>query len=235
MRVLRGSSGPNRLRRGQLCKTVLQPEILYEQIRLTNRPIYNNVFGLGFGTFGALGFSWSLLEPLGASWGLLGPLGASWSGNSRPPLGPSPGRPGHLEMPPRPPRQASQAPRAPRQASQAPRPSGAEIPDHRLDRLQDAQDIRNAAQAAQAGFPGPQAAQTGPQAALIGFSGRPSCWNGLRECSCRHCSCRQNTALWPCQTGPRPSRQAPRPPRHLALVARTTSRRAVASTWLLST
>ena len=138
-------------------------------------------------------------------------------------------------MPPRPPRQASQAPRAPRQASQAPKPSGAEVPDYRLDRLQDAQDIRNAAQAAQAGFPGPQAAQTGPQAALEAFSGRPSCWNGLRECSCRHCSCRQNTALWPCQTGPRPSRQAPRPPRHLALVARTTSRRAVASTWLLST
>ena len=34
-----------------------------------------------------------------------------------------------------------------------------------------------------------------------------------KPCYCRHCSCRQNTALWPCQTGSRPSRQAPRPPR----------------------
>ena len=36
---------------------------------------------------------------------------------TRPPLGPSPGRPGRLERPPRPPRQASQAPRQPKQAA----------------------------------------------------------------------------------------------------------------------
>ena len=77
-----------------------------------------------------------------------------------------------------------------------------------------------AAQAAQTGFPGPQAAQTSPQAAQTGLSGRPSCWNGLQECSCRHCSCRQNTALWPCQTGPRPSRQAPRPPKQASQAPR---------------
>ena len=43
-------------------------------------------------------------------------------------------------------------------------------------------------------FQASQAAQTGPQDAQTGPPGRPSCWDGLQECSCRHCAYQQTMA-----------------------------------------
>ena len=93
-------------------------------LEATQSHIYTNVSRRGFGTFGALGSSWVVLGLLGR----LGALGSSWSENSKPRLGPSPGRPGRLEKPPRPPRQASQAPRPPRQAPRPPKQASQAAP-----------------------------------------------------------------------------------------------------------
>ena len=60
-----------------------------------------------------------------------------------------------------------------------------------------------------------------------------------KPCSCRHCSCRQNIALWPCQTGPRLSRQALRPSRKappaFPVVGAATKNALVDKTLLLAT
>ena len=142
-----------------------------------------------------------------------------------------------VARPPRPPRQVSQAPRPPRQVSQTAAQALAARQAARPPR-QAPRPPRQAAQAAQTGVPGRpdtppgrsgrpvKQSQTAPQppkqasqaAPVAGAASRNAIADetmslSAKPCSCRHCSCRQNTALWPCQTGPRPSRQAPRPPR----------------------